>query len=139
MLNTCITHSLYTCSMLDISANVIWPGRTKQLWLWWHGSWIYNYLCHQCLSPLALWIRIPLMARYAQYTTLCDQVRQQLSVCRWFSSTNKTDRHYITEILLKVALSKITPNAGRMENLNIENLKRQKHAKSYSSELSKPF
>jgi hypothetical protein len=74
-----------------------------------------------------------------KYTTLCDQVRQQLSVCRWFSSTNKTDRHYITEILLKVALSKITPNAGRMENLNIENLKRQKHAKSYSSELSKPF
>jgi hypothetical protein len=57
-----------------------------------------------------------------KYTTLCDQVRQQLSVCRWFSSTNKTDRHYITEILLKVALSKITPNAGRMENLNIENL-----------------
>ena len=52
---------------------------------------------------------------------------------------NKTDRHYITEILLKVALSTITPNAGRMENLNIENLKRQKHAKSYSSELSKPF
>ena len=42
-------------------------------------------------------------------------------------------------MLLKVALSTITPNAGRMENFNVENLKRQKHAKSYSSELSKPF
>jgi len=21
-------------------------------WSWSHGSWIYNYLCKQCLSPL---------------------------------------------------------------------------------------
>jgi hypothetical protein len=28
------------------------------LWLWSYGSWIYNYLCHQCLSPLKLWIRV---------------------------------------------------------------------------------
>jgi len=25
------------------------------------GSWIYNYLCNQCLSPLTLWVRIPLI------------------------------------------------------------------------------
>jgi hypothetical protein len=37
-------------------------------------------------------------------------------VGRWFSpstpvsSTNKTDRRYITEILLQVALNKITPD-----------------------------
>ena len=24
-------------------------------WSWSHGSWIYNYLCNQCLSPLKLW------------------------------------------------------------------------------------
>jgi hypothetical protein len=42
-------------------------------------------------------------------TTLCDKVCQWL--CLWFfwgtpvSSTNKTDRHYITEILLKVMLN----------------------------------
>jgi hypothetical protein len=42
-------------------------------------------------------------------TTLCDKV------CRWFSPgipvsfANKTDRHDITEILLKVALKTITP------------------------------
>jgi hypothetical protein len=26
-------------------------------WSWLHGSWIYNYLCNQCLSPLKLWVR----------------------------------------------------------------------------------
>jgi hypothetical protein len=43
--------------------------------------------------------------------TLCDKVCQRLATGRWFSpgppvfSTNKTDRHDITEILLKVASS----------------------------------
>jgi hypothetical protein len=47
--------------------------------------------------------------------TLCDNVCQKLATGRWFSpvppvsSTNKTDRHDITEILLKVALSNIKP------------------------------
>jgi hypothetical protein len=42
-------------------------------------------------------------------TTLCDKVCQRLATDQWFSrgtlvsSTNKTDRHDITEILLKVA------------------------------------
>ena len=46
-------------------------------------------------------------------TTLCDKVCQWLATCRWFSlypqvsSTNETDRHDITEILLKVALNTI--------------------------------
>ena len=46
-------------------------------------------------------------------TTLCDKVCQWLATGRWFStgppvsSTNKTDRHDIAEILLKVALSTI--------------------------------
>jgi hypothetical protein len=48
--------------------------------------------------------------------TLCDKVCQQLAKSRWFSpgtpvsSTNKTDRHDIAEILLKVALNTINPN-----------------------------
>jgi hypothetical protein len=25
-------------------------------WLWSYGSWIYNYLCNQCLPPLKLWV-----------------------------------------------------------------------------------
>ena len=40
-------------------------------WPWWYGSCIYNYLCNQCLSPLKLWIRIPLR-RCVLDTTLCD-------------------------------------------------------------------
>ena len=34
-----------------------------------YGSWIYNYLCNQCLSPL-MWVRISIRARC---TTLCDK------------------------------------------------------------------
>ena len=43
-------------------------------------------------------------------TTLCDKVCHWLATGRWFpvSSTNKTNHHYITEILLKVALNTIT-------------------------------
>jgi hypothetical protein len=46
--------------------------------------------------------------------SVTDKVCRWLVACWWFSpitpvsSTNKTDRHYITEILLKVALSTIT-------------------------------
>ena len=44
-------------------------------------------------------------------TTLCDKVCQWLATGQWFfpgtliSSTNKTDRHNITGILLKVVLN----------------------------------
>jgi hypothetical protein len=49
-----------------------------------------------CLSPLKLWVRIPVMARCTQWFSPSTPV----------SSTNKTYRHDITEILLKVALNK---------------------------------
>jgi hypothetical protein len=45
-------------------------------------------------------------------TTLCDKVCQWLAAGQWFSpgtpvsTTNKTDRHDIAEILLKVNKSK---------------------------------
>ena len=74
---------------------------------WSYDSWIYNYQCNQCLSPLKLWVRIPLD------TTLCDKVCQWLTTDRLFSPgtpvsyTNKTDSHDIAEILLKVALNTI--------------------------------
>jgi hypothetical protein len=82
---------------------------------WWHGSWVYNYIhvCNQFISSLTLWVRIPLR-RGVLDTTLCDKVRQLLATDRWFSpgtsvsSINKTDRQFITEILLKVALNTIT-------------------------------
>jgi hypothetical protein len=65
-----------------------------------------------CLSPLTLWVQIPLRQGVLD-TTLCDKVYQWLATGLWFSpgipvsSTNKTDRHDITGILLKVALNTI--------------------------------
>ena len=70
-------------------------------------TYIYNCLCSQCLSPLMLWVRISIRARS---TILCDKVCQWLATGRCLSpgspvsSTNKTDRHDITEILLKMVL-----------------------------------
>ena len=71
-------------------------------------SWSYNYL-----SAISVRFRIPLM-RAVLDTTSRDKVCQLLAAGRLFppgtlvSSTNKTDRHDINEILLKVALSTIT-------------------------------
>jgi hypothetical protein len=78
------------------------------LWSWSYGSWIYNYLCNQCLSPLELWVRIPFMARRTRYNIMwsslsltCDRSLVIFSV----DSTYKTDSHDITEILLKVVFN----------------------------------
>ena len=68
----------------------------------------YCWLFNISLLPLMLWVRISIRARC---TILCDKVCQWLLTGRWFSlgplvsSTDKTDRHDITEILLKVALN----------------------------------
>ena len=73
-------------------------------------------LINQCLSPLMLWVRVSIRARC---TTLCDKVCQWLVTGQWFSpdspvfSTNKTDRHDIIEILLKVVLNIIKPNQSK--------------------------
>jgi len=39
-------------------------------WSWSYSSWIYNYLCNHCLSPLKLWIRTPFMARCTRYNIM---------------------------------------------------------------------
>ena len=46
--------------------------------LWSFGSWIYNYLCNRCISPLKLWWGVP-------DTTLCDKVCQWVATGQWFS------------------------------------------------------
>ena len=57
------------------------------LWSWSYGSWINNYLCNQCLSPL--------------------MAGQWFSPGTLVTSNNKTDCHDITEVVLKVALNTI--------------------------------
>jgi hypothetical protein len=79
------------------------------LWSWSYGSTIFNSLWNQCLSPLTLWVQIPLRGGVLD-TTLCDKVCQWLATGQWFSpctlvsSTTKTDHHNITEILLKAVV-----------------------------------
>jgi hypothetical protein len=54
-------------------------------------SWIYNYLYNQCLSPLKLWVPIPLVA--GAFDTLCDKVCQWLATGQWFSPPIKRLYH----------------------------------------------
>jgi len=42
-------------------------------WSWSCCSWVYDYLCNRCPSPLTLWVHIPLR-RGVLDTTLCDNV-----------------------------------------------------------------
>jgi len=69
-------------------------------WCWSYVSWIYNYICNQCLSPLKLWVRIQLMARCTRYNIMWYRC-QWLAASQWFysgtlvSSINKTDYYYI--------------------------------------------
>jgi hypothetical protein len=74
-------------------------------------------------------------------TTLCDKVCQWLATGRWFSpgppvfSTNKTDRHDITEILLKVAFNTIKQTNGQTRILVM--LPGKRRTDSYSSDVTK--
>jgi hypothetical protein len=73
------------------------------------------YICYT-----RLWVWIPLGVRS---TTLCDKVCQLLITGLWFSpvsSTNKTDCHDITEILLKVALNTIKLNQNQTKSVKLE-------------------
>jgi hypothetical protein len=98
------------------------------LWPWLFGSWIYNYLCNKCLSPLMLWVRISIRVRC---TTLCDKVCQWFTTDQWFSlgppvlSTNKTGRHnikYIVESGKKHHKTKPKPNYLTMMINNCTNI-----------------
>ena len=97
-----------------------------QAWSWSYDSWIYSYLCNQCLSTLTLWVRTPLRWGVLD-STLCDKVCQWLAASQWFSlctpvsSTNKTDRHdNIAKILWKVMLNtiRLTPVSVSFHNMN---------------------
>ena len=71
--------------------------------------WKLHYQCNQYLSPLMLWVRLPLKWGVLN-TILCVKICHGLAIGWWFSlgatfsSSNKTDSRDMTEILLKVAL-----------------------------------
>jgi hypothetical protein len=81
-------------------------------------NWRRNVII-SLLRPLKSLVNRDLSSQYSigiVFTNIwiCDKVYQRLATGRWFSpstlfsSTNKTDRHEITEILLIVALNTIT-------------------------------
>jgi hypothetical protein len=46
------------------------PNNVGPSWPWTYCSWIYNYLCNQCLSPLKLWVRTSFMASCTRYNIM---------------------------------------------------------------------
>jgi phage gp36-like protein len=49
-------------------------------WPWSYGSWICNYLCNQCLSPLILWVRILIRVRCNYVIKFVNDLRQVVMV-----------------------------------------------------------
>ena len=72
-----------------------------------YGSWIYNYPCNQCLSPLTLWVRIPLRRDVQHYVIKFVSDLWQVDGFLWalgFPPPIKLS-HDITEILLNVTFN----------------------------------
>jgi hypothetical protein len=71
---------------------------------------LHYYLCNHCILPLMSWLQFRSF-RGVLHTTLSDTTCQWLAVCRFYSpvssvsSTIKTDRQDITDILLKGSLT----------------------------------
>jgi hypothetical protein len=57
---------------------ILWDADSKSLsgrrWSWSYGSWIYNYLCNQCLSPLMWSITIELPQWWGRGLGFCDNI-----------------------------------------------------------------
>jgi hypothetical protein len=95
------------------------------IWSWFTGKkrpsnfWRKKYV--------AKWYTINKLTWKTQTHTLCDKLCQWLATGWWFSpgipvsSTNKTDRHDKTEILLKVALNTITLSRKQIISFQLEN------------------
>jgi len=65
---TCtLSHEPY--QHVRLTFHIICPsiGIKGPLLSWSFDSWIFNYKCNQCLSPLTLWVRIWIMARRTRY------------------------------------------------------------------------
>ena len=114
-----IISSIWTYGMLHTIMFSSWTGPS-----WSYGSWIYNYLCNQYLSPLNLSSNpvhgevFSIQHYVIKFVSDVCQVGDFLRVIR-LSSTNKTYRHDITEILLKVALNTININQPTFMHVHI--------------------
>jgi hypothetical protein len=99
--------------------------RFKCFYKWYkkYSGILNNYLCNKCLSPLKLWVQLPPMVRCTRYNIIWLSL--SVTFCGFLpgipmSSTNKTEWHDITVILLKLALNNIIQNS---QNTTIRDLK----------------
>ena len=102
------------------------PKGKSQIWLYHHPlNCLYKFSSthiYLILYQQRVWVRISIRARC---TELCDKVCQWLATGQWFSpcppvsSTNKTDCHDITEILLKVALNTIKQTNRYQQSVSV--------------------
>jgi len=74
----------------------------------WYGSWIYKYLRNQCIIITEVHGEVYLMQKYV--IKFVSNLRHIGGFLRYsYFLHQKTDRHYIIEILLKVTLNTILP------------------------------
>ena len=123
--------------------NIIWPFRHGV-----HDTTLYDrsgmmYAIQHYMTVQAWCTRYNIIWPFrhgVQDTTLYDKACQWLATGRWFSpvsSTTKTDRHDITEILLKVTLNTITLFQNTGHDINSSQTSRMNKwitANNYSSE-----
>jgi hypothetical protein len=81
-------------------------------WSWLYGSWIYNYLCKQWISPLTLWVRTRSGEVYSiqLYAIIFVSDLRQIGFLR-VSSTNTNCRHDTTGIIYNKILFKLRSDA----------------------------
>ena len=85
---TSIFYCFHFSFLFDLELCFCYNHLSYPLWCvysldWYRGpSWSWYYLCNQYLSPLKLWVRIPLRSVVLD-TTLCDKVWQWLTPGRW--------------------------------------------------------
>ena len=92
-------------------------------WSWSYASWIYNYLMQSV--PITTKFVISNTAHgelYSiQHVIKLVRVLRQLVSCRYTgSTTNKTDHHDITDILLKLALNTTNQTKNKIWCLKIK-------------------
>jgi hypothetical protein len=94
--------------------NKCWWVLSQPSWSWSYGSWIYSFLCNQCLSSLKLLVRIPRMTKCTGYNFYVikfvgylRQVGGFLREIRLPPPIKLTDT-ILTDTLLKVVLNTIT-------------------------------
>lgn len=51
---------------------------------WSHGSWIFNYMCNQCLSSLMMWARSAFIARYSRCNTMWKTISATFGMSVFF-------------------------------------------------------